>query len=70
MSEKRENKLSVDEHYVRPQIANGQMKIAQNARQTVYLYGATGTGKTSFVEDSLIESDTIMPPCLIPKLPG
>ena len=45
---KRIHKLSVDEHYVRPQMAWEQMKAAQNIGQTVYIYGTTGTGKTSF----------------------
>ena len=49
MSEKKTNKLSVDAHYVRPKAAWEQMKVAQNTRQTVYLYGATGYGKTSLV---------------------
>lgn len=49
MSEKRTDKPVVDEYYVRPQAAWKQMKSARNTRQTVYIYGATGTGKTSFV---------------------
>lgn len=53
MSEKRINKLSVGEHYIRPQAAWEQMKNAQNTGQTVYIYGATGTGKTSFAADFL-----------------
>ncbi len=53
MPEKRINKLSVDEHYVRPQAAWEQMKVARNIGQTVYIYGTTGTGKTSFVADFL-----------------
>lgn len=53
MSEKKVHKPVVDEYYVRPQAAWEQMKAAQNTRQTVYIYGATGTGKTSFVADFL-----------------
>ncbi|MDD6572433.1 MAG: AAA family ATPase, partial [Thermoflexaceae bacterium] len=53
MSEKKVHKLVVDECYVRPQAAWEQMKAAQNTRQTVYVYGTTGTGKTSFVSDFL-----------------
>ena len=49
MSEKKTDKPVVDEYYVRPQAAWEQMKSARNTRQTVYIYGATGTGKTSFV---------------------
>lgn len=53
MPGKRIKKPFLDEHYVRPQAAWEQMKAAQNAGQTVYIYGATGTGKTSFVADFL-----------------
>ena len=53
MSEKKINKIVIDEHYVRPQVAWEQMKAAWNARQTVYIYGITGTGKTSFVSKFL-----------------
>ena len=45
---KRIRKLSVDEHYVRPQAAREQMKAAQNTGQTVYIYGTTGTGTENF----------------------
>lgn len=48
MSEKKTHKPVVDEYYVRPQAAWEKMKAAQSTRQTVYIYGATGTGKTSF----------------------
>lgn len=51
MSEKKTYKFDLDEYYVRPQAAWEQMKAAQNIRQTVYIYGTTGTGKTSFVAD-------------------
>ena len=53
MSEKKTYKLDLDEYYVRPQAAWEKMKAAQNIRQTVYIYGTTGTGKTSFVADFL-----------------
>lgn len=47
------NKIAVDEHYVRPQAAWKQMKAAQTTRQTVYLFGVTGSGKTSLAADFL-----------------
>lgn len=53
MSKKKTHKPVVDERYVRPQAAWEQMKAARNARQTVYIYGASGTGKTSFAADFL-----------------
>lgn len=53
MSEKKLHKPAVEECYVRPQTAWEKMKAAQNTRQTVYLYGVTGTGKTSLVADFL-----------------
>ena len=53
MSGEKLQRPSVDEFYERPQAAWEQMKAAQNTRQTVYIYGATGTGKTSFVADFL-----------------
>ena len=53
MSEKKTQKMVVDEHYVRPQAAWEKMKAVQSMRQTVYLYGTTGTGKTTFVMDFL-----------------
>ena len=51
MADKRIHKPAVDEYYIRPQAAREHMKAAQNTRQTVYIYGATGAGKTSFVAD-------------------
>ncbi|MGN0376774.1 MAG: AAA family ATPase [Suilimivivens sp.] len=51
MSGKKAHKLVVDEYYVRPQAAWELMKAAQNSRQTAYIYGATGTGKTSLIAD-------------------
>ncbi len=53
MPEKKINKPAVDGHYVRPQAAWEKMKAAWNARQTVYIYGITGSGKTSFAADFL-----------------
>ena len=53
MSEKKGYKPVADEYYVRPQTAWEKMKAAQNTRQTVYIYGVTGSGKTSFVADFL-----------------
>ncbi|KSV57995.1 LuxR C-terminal-related transcriptional regulator [Acetivibrio ethanolgignens] len=43
----------VDEYYVRPKAAWDRMKTAKNSQQTVYIYGTTGTGKTSLVADFL-----------------
>ncbi|MGN0507060.1 MAG: LuxR C-terminal-related transcriptional regulator [Lachnospiraceae bacterium] len=51
MSEKKLHKPVADAYYVRPRAAWEQMKAAQNTRQTVYIYGASGTGKTSFAAD-------------------
>lgn len=45
--------MTVDEHYIRPRAAWEQVRAARNTGQTVYLYGVTGTGKTSFVADFL-----------------
>lgn len=53
MSEKKIYMPAPEEHYVRPKAAWEQMKVTQNTRQTVYIYGTTGTGKTSFVADFL-----------------
>ena len=43
----------VDTHYVRPRRASELMRAAQAMRQTVYIYGDSGFGKTSFVADFL-----------------
>lgn len=40
----------MDGHYVRPQGAWNRMKAARNTGQTVYIYGVTGSGKTSLAE--------------------
>ena len=48
-----EKKIKKIKYYVRPKRAWEQMKAAWTARQTVYLYGVTGTGKTSFAADFL-----------------
>lgn len=53
MSEKKIHKPAVDEYYVRPQAAWEKMKAAKNTRQTVYIYGSTGAGKTTFIADFL-----------------
>lgn len=37
------------EFYIRPRAANKKMKAAQTMSQTVYLYGISGIGKTSFI---------------------
>ncbi|MGN0396220.1 MAG: LuxR C-terminal-related transcriptional regulator [Coprococcus sp.] len=42
-----------EEYYVRPQAAWERMNAAKNSHQTVYIYGTSGSGKTSFVEDFL-----------------
>lgn len=42
-----------DKTYIRPKAAWNKVKAAQNIRQTVYIYGCTGMGKTSFMEDYL-----------------
>lgn len=47
MSEKKINEFAKDEHYQRPYAAWSQMKAARNTGQTVYIYGVTGSGKTS-----------------------
>lgn len=47
------DKLMVDERYVRPKAAYELMKKAQNIKQTVYICGTTGFGKTSLVADFL-----------------
>lgn len=39
------------EYYIRPHLANQKMKFAQAKYQTVYLYGVSGCGKTSFIKD-------------------
>ncbi len=53
MTDKKTNKPVTDEYYVRPQEAWKLMKAAQSIHQMVYIYGVTGTGKTSFVADYL-----------------
>lgn len=39
--------------YLRPKKAARKLKSAQGVNQTVYIYGVTGTGKTSLVKDYL-----------------
>lgn len=36
-------------HYVRPHLAYSKMKLAEESGRTVWLYGATSYGKTSFI---------------------
>ena len=36
-------------HYVRPHLAYSKMKLAEESGKTVWLYGATSYGKTSFI---------------------
>lgn len=42
-----------DETYIRPKGASGKWKLAAGIRQTVYLYGVTGIGKTALAEHML-----------------
>lgn len=53
MTKKRVNQFIIEENYIRPQVAWNYMKAAKNIGQTVYIYGVTGTGKTSFVMNFL-----------------
>lgn len=46
-------KPSVDQKYIRPHQANNLMKMAQGLKQTVYICGVTGYGKTSLAADFL-----------------
>ncbi len=50
---KEPEKLTVDEHYMRPQTAWEMMKDARNTGQTVYIYGVSGSGKTALAADFL-----------------
>lgn len=47
------NKIEVDRRYIRPINAEKKMKLAQGIHQTIWLYGVTGCGKTSFCMDIL-----------------
>lgn len=40
-----------NDFYIRPKKANKKMKAAQTLLQTVYLYGISGCGKTTFIRD-------------------
>lgn len=42
-----------EEPYIRPKAANKKMKAAHTMAQTVYLFGVSGSGKTSFIKDYL-----------------
>lgn len=46
-------KAIVDDKYIRPLRAAEMMKAARSMRQTVYIYGSAGHGKTSLVMDFL-----------------
>lgn len=46
-----ENRPETDGRYLRPAAAYELMKTAQGMRRTVYIYGASGSGKTSFIAD-------------------
>lgn len=43
----------VDENYIKPKQAEKKFRIAQELQQTIYLYGITGSGKTTFVSTML-----------------
>lgn len=56
MEERKEKKTEFvlsteDEFYIRPGVANKKMKVAQSMSQTVYMYGISGCGKTSFIKN-------------------
>ncbi|HEX3076454.1 MAG TPA: LuxR C-terminal-related transcriptional regulator [Lachnospiraceae bacterium] len=40
-----------EELYIRPKVADKKMKASQTMSQTVYIYGVSGCGKTSFIRD-------------------
>lgn len=40
-----------EEPYIRPKVANKKMRAAQTMSETVYLYGVSGSGKTSFIRN-------------------
>ncbi len=42
-----------DDRYIRPKRAEKKFKLAKGLRQSVYLYGITGSGKTAFISDML-----------------
>ncbi|HEX3075880.1 MAG TPA: LuxR C-terminal-related transcriptional regulator [Lachnospiraceae bacterium] len=42
---------SEEELYIRPKVADKKMKASQTMSQTVYIYGVSGCGKTSFIRD-------------------
>lgn len=61
MTEKRETRVTGEisglqsngEFYIRPKAAEKKMKVAQTMSQTVYIYGISGSGKTSFIRNYL-----------------
>lgn len=48
--------LKMDEFYLCPKIAAAKLNAARKTRQTVYLYGATGCGKTLLIASYLEKS--------------
>lgn len=42
---------TLKELYIRPRNADKKMKVAQTLSETVYIYGISGCGKTSFIRD-------------------
>ncbi len=53
MREREESRPVTDERYIRPVRAAELMKTSRNTRQVLYIYGASGHGKTSLVADFL-----------------
>ena len=56
MEERKEKKTesvlwNEEELYIRPKAADRKMKTAQTISQTIYLYGVSGSGKTSFIRN-------------------
>lgn len=43
----------LDETYIRPKEAARKLRAAREMKKAAYLYGATGIGKTTLVEDIL-----------------
>lgn len=51
-----EKDLKIDEHYISPEAAEKKLRIARKTRQTVYMYGVTGCGKTMAMTAFLAKS--------------
>lgn len=49
----KQKRLPVDKTYIRPKKAASLLKTAQSIKQTVYIYGTTGFGKTALISDYL-----------------